>query len=458
MAKRVVILGAGPCGLWAARELIENPGIEVFIVEKEDRPGGLCRTHEKDGFRFDLGGHRFITSDPVLAGEVRDLMGESLLRPQRKSRILLGGKYYSYPVGMADLFRGGLRDNARMAAGFFRARWRRALKAPAGRDLASWLKGEYGDGIYDRFFRPYTAKVWGLPPERLSAAWAGSRIPGLRVRDVVSRRRGRSFAREYLYPEKGMGQLFDVLAQDLERNGVRFLFSSRITGLSPKGGRVSAVRCENGSVLPCDGVISTIPLPELAACLGVPCGAFKFRAIRFLNIMLDCAGVSDNTWIYVPEPRYLFARLQEPRKRSPQSAPPGKTSLMLEIPCDEGDATWTLPLADLFRRCRKDLAEMGFSGLMDRVIGYFDTFAECGYPVLPLGAESGRKEVLDGIRRIGNVVSCGRQGAFSYLFMDQAMAQGAAAARKVLDWKGVDDREIYGIGEGEGYVEGAAVT
>jgi len=73
--KHVVIMGAGPAGLTAAYELLKRD-VSVTVVEKDARQvGGLARTVEHNGYRFDIGGHRFFSKND----EVEALWTEILL-------------------------------------------------------------------------------------------------------------------------------------------------------------------------------------------------------------------------------------------------------------------------------------------------------------------------------------------------------------------------------------------
>ena len=83
----VAVLGGGACGMSAALELTRL-GIETTVLEREPRIGGLCGTHERDGFRFDFGGHRVVTQSPAIDGLVRDLLGDDLLERERSSAVL----------------------------------------------------------------------------------------------------------------------------------------------------------------------------------------------------------------------------------------------------------------------------------------------------------------------------------------------------------------------------------
>src|SRR5690606_623297 len=98
----VLILGGGPAGLAAAWELARG-GARALVVEREADTGGLCRTHEREGWRFDMGGHRFITADRDLLDRVVRLCGDDLLLAERRSEVALLGRTFKYPLELGDL-------------------------------------------------------------------------------------------------------------------------------------------------------------------------------------------------------------------------------------------------------------------------------------------------------------------------------------------------------------------
>jgi protoporphyrinogen oxidase len=112
-------------------------------------------------------------------------------------------------------------------------------------------------------------------------------------------------------------------------------------------------------------------------------------------------------------------------------APPGKTSLMLEIPCAIDDSTWRASDANLLDRCLGDLDRLGVR-VAPSVRGCFSTFVGEGYPIYSLGYRDHQRALLDAVARAPNLLSLGRQGTFRYIFMDIAMEMGAEAARQLL--------------------------
>ena len=442
--RRVVVLGGGACGLSAAFALAQN-GAQPIVLEAEPRPGGLCGTVERDGFRFDFGGHRFITRNREIDAMVRELVGDELLERTRSSIILNGGRRFRYPLALDDvLASGGLARGARSIASYAIARVRHGVSPAPDVSFEDWVSRRFGRYLYDSFFGPYTEKLWGVPPTKISSDWASQRISLLSASDVLWRlfglRRGgaRTYARRYLYPRKGIGQIFNRMAIATSERGGDVRLGARVIGLDTRAGKIRAVRFRDASgehEIGCDAVISTISLPLLARMLGGMTEAasgsarrLRFRAIRLLNILLDGASVTPHTWMYVSDPAHIMTRIQEPRHRSPEMAPPGMTSLMLEIPCEIGDQTWRATDEALYERCVGDLTSLGLPGLRDRTRSFFSTFVSEGYPVYHLEYERDRAQLLAHVSATRNVVTCGRQGAFRYVFMDTAMEMGLAAA------------------------------
>jgi protoporphyrinogen oxidase len=448
-----VILGAGPCGLSAAWHLA-RAGHTPIVIEREPLVGGLCATHARGDFRFDLGGHRFVSSSAELSRWLEQLLGDDLLVRERRSVVLHEGRAFAYPLEARNLVENlGVRENARALAGFARARLARAALPRASRDrtFEEWVTSRFGRPLYDTFFGPYTEKLWGIPPGRISADWAAERISLLDLGDAALRlarlRRAptRTYARRYLYPRLGMGQLYEAMAKDVVARGGTILTGVRIAGLETTWGqrsaRATAVHVDGPGGpdrIPVGELLSTIPLPELARLLRPALPApveraaarLRFRALTFVNLMLDRESFSPNTWMYVATAALKTSRIQEPKRRSEAMAPPGRTSLMLEVPCDVGDDVWTQDPRALAQTARAELRALGFT--VDDVRDSFVVRVSHGYPVYHLSYDEDRRALLGEVSRFSNVRSAGRQGLFRYIFMDAAMSMGVAAAESML--------------------------
>lgn len=453
----MVILGGGPAGMSAAWRLA-RAGHKAFLLEKEDRVGGLCRTVEYNGFRFDLGGHRFISQDATLIEAVRALMGKELLLVKRRSAVRLMGKEFVYPLEPMDLLRkmdwscllACLRD-------CLTSRWQSPPESEG--NLEGWLLARFGPALYRLFFEGYTTKLWGVHPRELSSDWAVARIPLLGLWDALQgmfslqKRPRKQFATQFLYPKKGIGQIFEYMEREVRSRGGEVLLNREVTKILMEGTKIRAVVCQPASgrggqeLIEGDRFISTLPLPGLISSLEPPppdeilssSQGLQFRGLRFLNLLIDRPAVGANTWVYVPEDRYIMTRIQEPRLRSPFNVPQGKTSLILEIPCNYGDAVWAMEEGDLRDRCLKDLSRLGIE-LGTHVLGSFSIMAPQAYPVYKLGYKTHREKTLSFLEGISNLTVCGRGGLFQYLFMDQAIKGGLGTAERSLGGGGIQQK------------------
>lgn len=451
----VVVIGAGPAGLMAAWELVRN-GQSVIIVEKAAEIAGLGGTTVFSGrhgdYRFDFGGHRFISHNAELLALVDDLLGDDLLTASRKSVIRLGGRTYGYPLALGNLLKTApLPMLAGAASDGLRLLWRGARQqaAPLSDEasFADWITSRFGPTLYRTFFAGYTEKLWGISPRQLSADWAEQRISLVDLRDVLRRllpggRRGpRTYAHSYRYPRWGFGQLFTRLAERIEQHGGRLLRGTSVVGLTatptPDGGQqVTAVQTTTGN-LACSAVISTLPLPEMVR-LTSGRSELRFRGLRFFNMPMQRENISDCTWQYLSDPDMLATRLQEPRRRSPFMAPTGQTSIMLEIPCDPGDRLWSLPDDQLWPLVANDLRRLGVDPAWSTG-ETFSVYSPHAYPLMDLAHRAERQRAFAHLQPWRNLVQCGRQGTFRYVFTDTAMEMGQMAARGLL--AGEDNRQ-----------------
>lgn len=179
-----VVIGAGPAGLTAAYQLAGR-GAPVSVYEADDVVGGISRTVVRDGWRFDIGGHRFFTKVARVDSLWHEILSKDdfLLRP-RMSRIYYRGKLYDYPLRPLNALRNLGPGEATLAIGsYLRARIRPPRDENA--NYESWLVARFGWRLYRTFFKTYTEKVWGIPVSEMPADWAAQRVKNLSLAAAI---------------------------------------------------------------------------------------------------------------------------------------------------------------------------------------------------------------------------------------------------------------------------------
>jgi protoporphyrinogen oxidase len=162
MIDDVVIVGAGPSGLAAAHETTQH-GARTTVVERLACVGGLARTIEFEGSRFDIGPHRFFTRNQEVYRLFAGVVGEDLIRVSRKTRIMQDRKFFDYPLTPVNaMLSMGFGDGCAAVSSYVNARISAALAPRPIENFEDWTIDRFGRRLYQRFFKGYTEKIWGI--------------------------------------------------------------------------------------------------------------------------------------------------------------------------------------------------------------------------------------------------------------------------------------------------------
>ncbi len=453
----VTILGGGLTGLSAGR-VLAAAGIPVRVFEADAEVGGLSRTIERKGFRFDLGGHRFFTKDERIDGFVRELMGDELVWVHRTSKIYMRRKYFDYPLKpMNAMFGLGIPTTMRIMADYGVEKMRRMVLPKESVSLEDWVVSNFGKTMFDIYFKEYSEKVWGIDCSRISAEWVAQRIKGLSlakaVRSAFFKVSGRdlpTLVDRFLYPRLGIGRISERLKEEIEKSG-EVLTHTSVTRVVRSGWRIAGVEVSGreGRKTFCGGeFVSSMPLTSLVRMMSPapPAGVLeaasklRFRDLVVVAVMVDKKRVTDQTWIYIPEQSIPFGRIHEPTNWSGMMAPEGKTIVVTEFFSFRGDPVWNSDDSTLSEVTVGNLERLGFLKAAE-VIDTAVVRAAKAYPLFEVGYKELCDELYDYLGRFENLHIAGRGGMFRYYNMDHAIESGIDTAEKILR-KGGEGRGI----------------
>jgi len=431
----VLVIGAGPAGLTAAVRL-RQAAVDVTVVEASDSVGGISRTVERDGWRFDLGGHRFFTKVPEVEAFWHEILPEEdfLTRP-RMSRILYRGKLFDYPLKPFNaLFGLGIFEAIRCVLSYALVR----VRPPEDQShLEGWVAARFGWRLYSIFFKTYNEKLWGVPATDIQADWAAQRIKNLSLFNAITsafglgRKKGEitSLIETFQYPRLGPGMMWDRARDLMLADGGQLRMDAKVTRVEHADGAAHTVVLADGTHLPASAVISTMPLRSLVLAMDPPAPAHVARAAKelsfrdFLTVALVVpvsAGFPDN-WIYIHEPGVRVGRIQNFGSWSPELVKDGFTCLGLEFFVSEGNDLWESTDEALVELAKRELTELGLAQTDEVEAGYVVRVPKA-YPVYDEGYAE-RVDVLRGwlSATVHNVHPVGRNGMHRYNNQDHSM-------------------------------------
>lgn len=475
MHVETLIIGAGPAGLTTAYELTKA-GRSVAIVERDPvYVGGISRTVNYKGYRFDIGGHRFFSKSAEIEAWWTEIMGDEMLQRPRSSRIYYNGKLFDYPLRAGDaLSKLGAIEALRCVISYA---WAQARPYRNVVSFEQWVVNNFGRRLFEIFFKTYTEKVWGMDCADISADWAAQRIKGLNLYQAIISSFGigskprdggviKTLINSFRYPRLGPGQMWERARDRILDNGGKVMMGSTISAISQHAGSgkwVAIVTDAQGkeTKVTADHVVSTAAINELVRMLGAdsdPAVAAASRGLRyrdFLIIGLITRGKEsfDDNWIYIHDPSVKVGRIQNFKSWSPDMVPDPDTACYgMEYFCNAGDDTWDMADADLIARAKQEIGKLGLARPED-VIDASVVRQPKAYPVYDDTYKFNVDTINEGLAaQFSNLHLAGRNGMHKYNNQDHAMMTGLLTARNIIAGSSVYD--VWDVNEDAAYHEG----
>ncbi len=420
-----IIIGAGISGLSCARVLKD-----CLVLEKNNFIGGLARTVEFKDFRFDLGGHRFLTHDASIKKVFKNLLGQEVLEVARKSQIYKKGRFIDYPLKLPSVFQLYPRE---LLGIYFSYLYRRIaqLREDSFKQRAI---NRFGDQLYKLIFKDYTFKIWGQSAEVLSKDLVDARLQNVSIGKFIKHlfihnNHPTSLSDKFLYPKQGIGQLPQALAKDLE-----IKLNQEVTGLISSRNKITKVVVGNSQEYPCDKLVSTMAIKRLIDFL--PAGAkvreaaqrLRYRDLICIFLVINAESFSKNHWIYFPDDQ-IFGRLHEPKNWSLELALENKTGVCLEIFANRGDSYWRMSDQEIAEKVIKDLGKINPLEVED----YYLVRVQDAYPIYDIDYQDNLSLVNSYLSGYKNLFLLGRTGCFKYINMDKCIAEGRSLGYNLIN-------------------------
>src|ERR1051326_4910491 len=478
MNSDVFVIGAGPAGLTAAY-LLTKQAVATTVIEMDERyVGGISRTENYKGYLFDIGGHRFFSKSPAVVGLWNEILPDDFIERPRLSRIYYHGRFFSHPLKAVEPLNNlGYLESARCVLSYLH---KQVFPIVHPKSFHDWVRNQFGERLFQIFFKTYTEKVWGMSCDEISADWAAQRIKGLDLRVAVMNALKRSLGRKgkpaaggevvktlietFQYPRRGPGMMWEAAAAKVEERGGRVLMGRELAELAfddrKKLWDITVATADGGSELyTARHVVSSAPVRELVGKIAPrPISLLHARALRYRDfltvaLMVDKPDLFPDNWIYIHDPSVKVGRVQNFRSWSPEMVPGGMTCLGLEYFCFEGDGLWTAPDAELIALAKREIAKIGLVAEADVIDGCVVRQAKA-YPVYD---EEYRDHVatirrdLEGSYPTLHLV--GRNGMHKYNNQDHAMMTAMLTARNIVaneriydTWQVNEDAEYHEAG------------
>jgi protoporphyrinogen oxidase len=440
------------------------------VFEANRIVGGISRTESHNGYRFDIGGHRFFTKVPEVETMWHEVLGEDFITRPRLSRIYYRDKFYAYPLKIFNALGNiGPYEASRIMLSYMK--WK-VRPSKTEETFEQWVINRFGGRLYMHFFRSYTEKVWGISPRKIRADWAAQRIKNLSLPKAVwnalsGANDTASLIEEFQYPRLGPGMMWERTADLIGKRGGAVHLQSAVTKVYRNENLVTGVdvRTWDGETehtpqtrhVRGDHFVNTMALRELIHAFDPPppehvveaADRLHYRDFLIVTLVLNDADPFPDNWIYVHSPKVKVGRIQNFRAWSPEMLPDQSTaSIGMEYFCQSGDGLWSMSEEELRALAASELEQLGLGRAAD-VIDFAVIRQPKAYPVYDGDYMEALTVISEWINGLENFQTVGRNGLHRYNNQDHSMLSAILAARNILG----EQHDVWSVNVDRAYHE-----
>ncbi len=418
----IIIVGAGITGLTCGY-LLTKKGKSVIILEREKNVGGLARSFKYDGFKFDIGPHRFYSSDKSIIKFIKDTIGTELIEIERNTCIYFRRKYYNWPLRVKDLFK--ISPLIAIESSYD------LLKKTKGtaNDLKNSLINKYGKTLYNHFFNDFCWKFFQTEPSNIHKRWSFDGIDKAIIDEKININNLKSLLKftltpskaslKFLYPANGIDTFCENLKYSIQKSGGEVYTGAEITKIDCIDNKIKTISSNDLTILPAE-VIWTGSLNDLYRLLHFQQTNLKFISLLIFNFEIMTPLKFKFHWCYYPEREITFIRSSIPSNFSRRLVPENKSSLCLEVPCRDNDEKWKAP-EKLIDSIIQDFIKTKLVTDIKNIGNIHIEKIKEAYPLYELNYENNLKKVKECLSKIKNLRLAGRSGEFWYNNMDESI-------------------------------------
>lgn len=435
---RIVIIGAGPCGLGCGRELANLGHENWLIVEKDSVAGGHAGSvTDPQGFTWDFGGHVVFSHYGEFDKLLEEIMGDEVYHHERSSYIRFDDRWVPYP------FQNNLRHLPPEVAYECVVGLIEATGGDTEMDFATWMNAVFGEGITKHFMLPYNFKVWATPADRMQSKWIGERVSVLdykkAIQTIVFGQDDAAWGPNnmFMFPAHGgTGEIYRRLAATMKDH---ISYNRDLVSIDV---REKVLRFADGSEERYDVLVSTMPLDILVGTidhcpdpLRKSAGDLEHNGVYMVGIGYEAPLKDDKSWMYFPQEHAPFYRATNFAKYSPANVPDGDTARYCAYMTEVSYSPYKEePRESLEERVEQGLRAAGVVEGTPEIVSMHVEDIDYAYPVPTLKRDKALATIQPWLLE-HDVYSRGRFGSWKYEIgnMDHAVKMGVDVARLLIE-------------------------